>query len=436
MSGRPPPPGALRSGQRDPNERKSRVLFVRNVSYEANEKDVKELFERHGDVKKTFMLISRRGIGFITYHDIRDAERAKRELTGHLVCGRPIDVHYSLPRDGGGFQGGGTGEDDGSAGVLQVILRELKDPSQADSAAVEEFFSGVGEIKEFSPLPNPIPDSKDVYFAIEFYDTRACEKAIDKYHDTTWDKGRWHITWAKPELVDWLEARKSASRAKEPREREREYSRGSDRERERERERYDRERERPSERERDRVGSGSRQGSRRRSRSRSRERSRSPSGRGRERSRSPPRGRSPRERSPSSRQQPRGDPYVGVIPDPRYAGYYYAAAAAAAAAPYDPQQYMAAHAPPPPPQQQQYASYYDAAPPAQAAQRPAVAVPPGYAAAASYYEDPRARGAPSGPYDAYYAPAPYQGGSGSAPPPPPRGGYPPPPPQGPGGYYY
>jgi hypothetical protein len=39
--------------------------------------------------------------------------------------------------------------------------------------------------------------SRDVYFAIEFFDTRDCEKAIEKLHDTPWSQGRWHITWAK-----------------------------------------------------------------------------------------------------------------------------------------------------------------------------------------------------------------------------------------------
>lgn len=48
-------------------ERPSRVLFVRNVAYEAREQDVLPLFEKYGPIKKSFMLIEKRGIAFFTY---------------------------------------------------------------------------------------------------------------------------------------------------------------------------------------------------------------------------------------------------------------------------------------------------------------------------------------------------------------------------------
>lgn len=54
--------------QRDfPAERKSRVLFVRNVGFNTPEEKLRELFDRYGEIKKVFSQIPQRGIAFITY---------------------------------------------------------------------------------------------------------------------------------------------------------------------------------------------------------------------------------------------------------------------------------------------------------------------------------------------------------------------------------
>lgn len=48
-------------------ERPSRTLFVRNISYEVTEEELRPIFEKYGEIKKFFNRVSKRGMAFITY---------------------------------------------------------------------------------------------------------------------------------------------------------------------------------------------------------------------------------------------------------------------------------------------------------------------------------------------------------------------------------
>ena len=73
-------------------ERPSRRLFVRNIQFEVTETDVRNLFEVHGPVKNFCDLISSRGICFLTFYDLRAAEKAKNALTGATIKGRNVFI--------------------------------------------------------------------------------------------------------------------------------------------------------------------------------------------------------------------------------------------------------------------------------------------------------------------------------------------------------
>jgi RNA recognition motif-containing protein len=48
-------------------EKASRTLFIRNVSYGTPEKEVVDLFAKYGEIKRVFNLILKRGMAFITF---------------------------------------------------------------------------------------------------------------------------------------------------------------------------------------------------------------------------------------------------------------------------------------------------------------------------------------------------------------------------------
>ncbi|KAK7465271.1 hypothetical protein VKT23_005250 [Stygiomarasmius scandens] len=171
--------------ERIQRERPCRTLFIRNIKYETSSADVRRRFEEHGDIKTFFDLISTRGMVFVTYYDLRAAERARERLQGSEISGRPIDVHYSLPRDD-------KGSDDKNyqlQGCLQVTLKNSSQP--IDDNEVRRKFQQFGDVKSVQPVGDRI-DSR----YIEFYDTRACDDAFDRLRHQGLQDGVMDISFA------------------------------------------------------------------------------------------------------------------------------------------------------------------------------------------------------------------------------------------------
>ncbi|KZT08605.1 uncharacterized protein LAESUDRAFT_44908 [Laetiporus sulphureus 93-53] len=172
--------------ERIQRERPCRTLFIRNIKYETNSEDVRRLFEEHGEIRTFFDLIANRGMVFVTYYDLRAAERARDRLQGSEISGRPIDVHYSLPRDDGG-----RGDKDKNQGTLIVTLRSSASGQPIDDNEVRRKFQQFGDVKSV----RPVGDRTDQRF-VEFYDTRACDEAHDRLRHQGLQDGVMDIVFA------------------------------------------------------------------------------------------------------------------------------------------------------------------------------------------------------------------------------------------------
>lgn len=80
----------------------SKRIYVGNLPFTANEDDVRELFEDHGDVKEVDLIMDRqtgrpRGFGFVEMPS-EDAEKAIQALNGADMEGRNLTVNEARPR--------------------------------------------------------------------------------------------------------------------------------------------------------------------------------------------------------------------------------------------------------------------------------------------------------------------------------------------------
>ncbi|MFH1262983.1 MAG: RNA-binding protein [Pseudomonadota bacterium] len=102
-------------------------LYVGNLSFDAQESTLQELFGANGrTVARTQIITDRdtgrsRGFGFVEFESEQDATAAINELNGKEVNGRAIVVNEAREqtRDGGsrgGFGGGRGGERGGRGG--------------------------------------------------------------------------------------------------------------------------------------------------------------------------------------------------------------------------------------------------------------------------------------------------------------------------------
>ena len=112
----------------------SKKIYVGNLSFDATEEQVREMFEAHGTVESVALINDRdtgrfRGFGFVEMDDA-SANKAIQALDGAEVDGRALKVNESRPREerprssfggerrsgGGGSYGGGGNRCGGGGG--------------------------------------------------------------------------------------------------------------------------------------------------------------------------------------------------------------------------------------------------------------------------------------------------------------------------------
>ena len=94
-------------------------MYVGNLSFQATDADLRDLFSEYGAVTDTVVMMDResgrsRGFGFVTMADREGMEAAIRGLHGKQIMARALTVNEARPREerpsyGGGGGGGGGG---------------------------------------------------------------------------------------------------------------------------------------------------------------------------------------------------------------------------------------------------------------------------------------------------------------------------------------
>ncbi|KAJ5069192.1 protein mei2-like 4 [Anaeramoeba ignava] len=144
----------------------TRVLFIRNIAFEATKKDVEETFKKYGDIKLIHDLITKRGLVFVIYYDLRAAMVARRRLQDFDICGRKIDIHFSISYPV-------FNSETPNHGQLLLALKNTR--RLLRNKDVEHLFTVWGEIRRIQDYNND-----DFSKILEYYDTRATDKAIKK----------------------------------------------------------------------------------------------------------------------------------------------------------------------------------------------------------------------------------------------------------------
>jgi len=89
-------------------------VFVGSLSFDAGEEDLRDFFQKYGDIKEIVIPTDRetgkpRGFGFVEFHSHEDAQAAIDAAGGSEICGRAININMAQPRGERGSGGGGGG---------------------------------------------------------------------------------------------------------------------------------------------------------------------------------------------------------------------------------------------------------------------------------------------------------------------------------------
>lgn len=99
-------------------------MYVGNLSFDATQEDIEELFSAHGTVKDVFILKDResgrpRGFAFVSMETPEEMNAAIEALNGEAFLGRDLTVNEARPREersGGGGRNFGGGDRRGGGG--------------------------------------------------------------------------------------------------------------------------------------------------------------------------------------------------------------------------------------------------------------------------------------------------------------------------------
>ena len=99
-------------------------IFVGNLSWDASEEELQQLFSQHGKIVSVRIVKDpytnrSKGFGFIEYETDADVENAIRALNDTQFMGRPLRVSRARQENGGGGgerRGGGGFRDRGDRG--------------------------------------------------------------------------------------------------------------------------------------------------------------------------------------------------------------------------------------------------------------------------------------------------------------------------------
>ncbi|NJM64272.1 MAG: RNA-binding protein [Acaryochloris sp. RU_4_1] len=80
------------------------TIYIGNLSYQATENDVREVFTEYGTVKRVVLPVDRetgrmRGFAFVEMAEDNDEETAIADLDGAEWMGRQLKVNKAKPRD-------------------------------------------------------------------------------------------------------------------------------------------------------------------------------------------------------------------------------------------------------------------------------------------------------------------------------------------------
>jgi len=106
----------------------STKLFVGNLSFNATENQLQDLFAAHGTVLEVDLIMYKfsgrpHGFAFVTMENKENADAAIQAINGKSIDGRALTVNEARPREdrprgggGGGGYGGGRGGGGGGGG--------------------------------------------------------------------------------------------------------------------------------------------------------------------------------------------------------------------------------------------------------------------------------------------------------------------------------
>ncbi|XP_008575479.1 PREDICTED: probable RNA-binding protein 19 [Galeopterus variegatus] len=200
------------------------TLFIKNLNFDTTEETLKEVFSKVGMVKscsiskkksKAGALLSM-GFGFVEYRKPEQAQKALKQLQGHVVDNHKLEVRISERATKPALTSFRKKQVPRKQTTSKILVRNI--PFQADSREIRELFSTFGELKTVR-LPKKMtgPGTHRGFGFVDFLTKQDAKRAFNALcHSTHLYGRRLVLEWADSEVTLQALRRKTAEHFHEP----------------------------------------------------------------------------------------------------------------------------------------------------------------------------------------------------------------------------
>uniref|UniRef100_A0A2K5J7Z3 Probable RNA-binding protein 19 n=2 Tax=Colobus angolensis palliatus TaxID=336983 RepID=A0A2K5J7Z3_COLAP len=200
------------------------TLFIKNLNFDTTEEKLKEVFSKVGTVKscsiskkknKTGALLSM-GFGFVEYRKPEQAQKALKQLQGHVVDGHKLEVRISERATKPAVTSARKKQVPRKQTTSKILVRNI--PFQAHSREIRELFSTFGELKTVR-LPKKMTGTGTHrgFGFVDFLTKQDAKRAFNALcHSTHLYGRRLVLEWADSEVTLQALRRKTAAHFHEP----------------------------------------------------------------------------------------------------------------------------------------------------------------------------------------------------------------------------
>lgn len=200
------------------------TLFIKNLNFSTTEETLKEVFSKAGAVKscsvsrkknKAGALLSM-GFGFVEYRKPEQAQKALKQLQGHVVDGHQLEVRISERATKPALTAARKKQLPRKQTSSKILVRNI--PFQADRREIRELFSTFGELKTVR-LPKKMTGTGTHrgFGFVDFLTKQDAKRAFNALcHSTHLYGRRLVLEWADSEVTLQALRRKTAEHFHEP----------------------------------------------------------------------------------------------------------------------------------------------------------------------------------------------------------------------------
>ncbi|XP_008845690.1 probable RNA-binding protein 19 isoform X1 [Nannospalax galili] len=200
------------------------TLFIKNLNFSTSEETLKEVFSRVGAVRscsiskkknKAGTLLSM-GFGFVEYKKPEQAQKALKQLQGHVVDGHKLEVRISERATKPALTPSRKKQVLRKQTTSKILVRNI--PFQANQREIRELFSTFGELKTVR-LPKKMTGTgaHRGFGFVDFVTKQDAKRAFNALcHSTHLYGRRLVLEWADSEVTVQALRRKTARHFQEP----------------------------------------------------------------------------------------------------------------------------------------------------------------------------------------------------------------------------